>query len=150
FVTIVSAKLSNGEVIVLAVLEGRKKETVAQFLEQIPNELKKTIRRVCTDLYDGFINAVKEILQRARIVADRFHVAKAYRNCVDDLRKQEMRHLKKQLSKQEQDELKGAMWALRKNKEDLKPEEQDLLNRLFQHSSKLKQAYRFREQLTAI
>src|SRR5438445_1269925 len=42
------------------------------------------------------------------------------------------------------------MWALRKNKEDLKPEEQDLLNRLFEHSPKLKLAYRYRQQLAAI
>ena len=150
FVTIVSTRLSNGEVVVLAVLEGRKKETVAQFLQQIPGELKKTVRRVCTDLYDGFINAAKEVLPRARIVADRFHVAKAYRNCVDDLRKQEMKRIKKQLSKQEQEELKGAMWVLRKNPEDLEPEEQALLKRLFELSPKLKQAYRYREQLTAI
>jgi transposase len=132
------------------VLEGRKKETVEQFLEKIPDRLKKTVRRVCTDLYDGFINAVKQVLPRAKVVADRFHVAKAYRNCVDDLRKQEIRRIKKQLSKQEQDELKGAMWALRKNNKDLKTAEQDLLNRLFAHSPKLKQAYRYREQLTAI
>ena len=152
FVTIVSARLSNGEVIILAVLEGRKKETVEQFLETIPDRLKKTVRRVCTDLYDGFINAVKKVLPRAKVVADRFHVAKAYRNCVDDLRKQEMKRIKKQLSKQEQEQekLKGAMWVLRKNPADLEPAEQDLLKRLFELSPKLKQAYRYREQLTAI
>ena len=150
FVTIVSAKLTNGDVILLGVLEGRKKETVEQFLETIPDRLKKTVRRVCTDLYDGFINAVKKVLPRAKVVADRFHVAKAYRGCVDDLRKQEMKRIKKQLSKQEQDELKGLMWALRKNKENLEPEEQALLKRVFEYSPKLKQAYRYREQLTAI
>jgi transposase len=150
FVTIISAKLTMGDVVILAVLEGRKKETVEDFLATIPTGLKSTIRRVCTDLYDGFINAVKKVLPRAKVVADRFHVAKAYRNCVDDLRKQEMRRLKKTLTKAAQDELKGAMWALRKNKVDLKPEEQQLLNRLFMYSPKLKQAYRYREQLTKI
>lgn len=150
FVTIVSARLSNAEVVVLAVLEGRKKETVEQFLETIPDELKKTVRQVCTDLYDGFINAVKKVLPRAKVVADRFHVAKAYRNCVDDLRKQEMKRIKKLLSKQEQSELKGVMWVLRKNPNNLEPEERDLLKRLFELSPKLKQAYRYREQLTAI
>lgn len=150
FVTIVSAKLSNEEIIILAVLQGRKKETVEQFLETIPNQLKKTVRRVCTDLYDGFINAVKKVLPRAKVVADRFHVAKIYRNCVDDLRKQEMKLIYKQLSKQQQTEFKGVMWVLRKNKVDLEPEDKVLLNRLFEYSPKLKQAYRYREQLTAI
>jgi transposase len=150
FVTIISAKSKDGDVSILAVLEGRKKETIEQFLETIPSHLKKTIRRVCTDLYDGFINAVKKVLPRAKVVADRFHVAKAYRNCVDLLRKREMKRLKKLLPKPAQEELKGAMWALRKNKEALTPEEQDLLQLLFAYSPKLKQAYRYREQLTTI
>ena len=150
FVTIISSKSISGEITLLAVLAGRKKETIEEFLESIPAHLKKTIRRVCTDLYDGFINAVKKVLPRAKIVADRFHVAKAYRNCVDDLRKQEMRRLKKQLSKQELEELTGAMWAVRKNPADLTSEEKSVLKKLFEYSPKLKQAYRYRKQLTNI
>lgn len=42
---------------------------------------------VCTDLYDGCILAVKEVIPRARIVAGRFHVAKKYGECADNLRK---------------------------------------------------------------
>jgi len=42
------------------------------------------IEEVCSDLYDGFINAVEEVLPDAKIVADRFHVAKLYRAAVDE------------------------------------------------------------------
>lgn len=150
FVTIVSSLSREGEVRVLAVLEGRKKETVEEFLETIPVKLKKSILRVCTDLYDGYINAVKKVLPKAKVVADRFHVAKAYRSCVDDLRKQEMERLKKILPKSEYDELKGAMWVLRKNPHHLQPQEQNLLKRLFELSPKLKHAYQYREQLSSI
>jgi transposase len=151
FVTIVSSRSGEGEIRVITVLEGRKKETVAEFLKTIPDELKKTIRRVCTDLYDGYINAVKEVLpKRVKVVADRYHVAKLYRGCVDDLRIEELKRIKKHLSKQEQDELKGAMWILRKNEKDLENEEKAILDRLFEYSPKLKQAYKFREQLTSI
>jgi len=34
----------------------------------------------------GFINAAREVLPHARVVIDRFHVAKAYRACADQLR----------------------------------------------------------------
>lgn len=68
---------------VLAVLPDRCQETVKQFLPGIPARLKTTIQTVCTDLTDGFINAVKEELPEARVVADRFHVAKNYRACAD-------------------------------------------------------------------
>jgi transposase len=46
---------------------------------------------VCTDLYDGFINAVEQVLPQAKIVADRFHIAKLYRAAIDALRKIEMK-----------------------------------------------------------
>ncbi len=76
FVTIVSAYI-NGRVQLLAVLKDRKKDTVKSFLKSIPTHLKKTVKSVCSDMYDGFINAAKEVFgKRTRIVIDRFHVAK--------------------------------------------------------------------------
>jgi transposase len=136
FVTVVSSKSRDGEVKVITILEGRKKETVENFLKSIPERLKGTIDSVCTDIYDGFINAVKEQLPNAKIVIDRFHVAKAYRNCSDNLRKEEMNRLKKLLPKEEQEEIKHTMWMFRKNKQDLDKEEKQKLKKLFQYSPK--------------
>lgn len=150
FVVIVTARLANGEIKILAVLPDRNKATVKRFLEAIPNRFKRTIDTVCCDMYDGFINAAKEALPKATIVADRFHVAKLYRDCADTLRKEEMKRLKKELSKEAQDEIKEAMWPFRKNKIDLKEGKQELLDRLFSYSPNLKLAYDFREELTAI
>ncbi len=65
FVVIVTARSRNGKASVLAVLADRKKETVKQFLQGIPLRLKKSIESVCTDMYDGFINAVKEVIPHA-------------------------------------------------------------------------------------
>ncbi|MEJ7710912.1 MAG: transposase, partial [Pyrinomonadaceae bacterium] len=88
FVVIVTARSSLGRVSVLAVLADRKKETVKQFLQEIPARLKKRIESVCTDMYDGFINAAKEEIPSAVVVADRFHVARKYRECADNLREE--------------------------------------------------------------
>lgn len=150
FVAIVTARSAVGEVRILAVLPDRKKETVRQFLESIPKRVKRAIRTVCTDLYEGFIQAVKEVLGHAQVVADRYHVAKLYRAGADHLRKQELRRLKKELPKEEYDEIKGAMWPFRKNPADLETEEQALLTRLFAYAPELHRAYTYREQLTAI
>ena len=65
-------------------------------------------------MYDGFINAVREVLPHARVVVDRFHVAKAYRACADQLRKQELKRLKAELPKEEHAALKGTLWLFRK------------------------------------
>lgn len=150
FVVIVTARSANGEVSVVAVLPDRKKETVRRFLQSIPGRVKRGIRTVCTDMYGGFINAVKEVLVRAHVVVDRYHVAKLYREDADQLRKPELHRLKKELSKEEYATIKGAMWAFRKKKAALSEEEAGLLKRLFSYSPALKEAYRYREELSAI
>lgn len=150
FVVIVTAKVASGEVKVLAVLPNRQKQTVRRFLEGLPKRVKRSIRTVCTDLYVGFIQAVKEVLGKAEVVADRYHVAKLYRGCADQLRKQELKRLKQELPKEEYATLKGAMWAFRKNSADLEGPEQEVLTRLFVYAPDLARAYTYREQLTAI
>lgn len=42
------------------------------------------------------------------------------------------------------------MWAFRKKPSPLKPDEAEVLQRLFAHSPELKKAYRYREQLSAM
>jgi transposase len=150
YVVIVTTRLRDGQVKVLAVLPNREKETVKAFLARIPTRLQRTIQTVCTDMWKAYINAVKEVLGQAVVVVDRYHVAKKYRDCADTLRKQELRRLKAELPEAEYDTIKGAMWPFRKNQADLNPSEADLLDRFFQYSSSSKFAYEFREELTAI
>lgn len=148
FVVIVTGKSANDEVKVLAVLPDRKKQTVKQFLERMPRRVKRAIRTVCTDMYEGFIWAVKEVLGKAHVVIDRYHVAKLYRAGADRLRTQEMRRLKQELPKADYAKLKGAMWPFRKRAAALEMEEQELLTRLFAYTPALQRAYEYREQLT--
>jgi len=150
YVVIITTRLSDGQLKVLAVLPNREKETVKNFLRRIPSRLKRTIHTVCTDMWTAYINAVKEVLGEAVVVVDRYHVAKKYRDCADKLRKQEMKRLKSELSAEQYDTIKGSMWPFRKNKAELKPSETELLDRLFQFAPSLKLAYDFREALTAI
>jgi transposase len=150
FVTIVTA-FTGGKTVILAVLGDRRKKTVKKFLKTIPKRLKKTVAGVCSDMYDGFVNAAKEVFgKRIRVIIDRFHVARHYRNDLDGLRKKEMRRLKKELSENEYGKLKGAMWALRKKEEELSGEEKQVLKCLFGHSPELEKAYNFCMELTDI
>src|SRR5689334_4170213 len=93
FVAVISALSEGGELYVLAVLPDRLKATVLAWLESIPQAIRAQIRSVCTDIWEGYISAVAEVLPDATIVLDRFHVARHYRNAVDELRKQEIRRL---------------------------------------------------------
>lgn len=150
YVTLVTGRLCSGELVILGVLAGHEKATLVEFLRLIPQRILKTVQTVCCDLWEAYIEAVREEIPTARIVADRFHVARHYREAADQVRKQELHRLKKTLPKEEYQKLNGSFRAFRKNAKDLNREERKILRRFFEHSALAKQAYALREQLTAI
>jgi transposase len=150
FVVIVTSRLDNGRLGILAVLADREKTTVVEFLRSIPQRLKNTIECACCDMYEGYTEAIREELPDVRLVIDRFHVTRAYRDGLEALRKTELKRLKKELSVQEYKLLKGSMWALRKERQDLTLEEHQTLERLFRLSPDLKTAYDLQNRLTDI
>jgi transposase len=83
-------------------------------------------------------------------IVDRFHVAKLYRNGLDELRKKELKRLKKELSKEEYKKLRGAMGILRKDIEGVKVEDLEVLKWLFKCSPLLELAYKLCNVLTDI
>ncbi len=150
YVTLVTGQFSEGEIVILGVLPGHEKAVVVDFLRSIPQRILAGLQAVCCDLWEAYTEAVREEIPSARIVADRFHVARHYREAADDLRKQELHRLKKELDKEAYQTLKGSMHAFRKNAKDLNPEERQTLKRFFKHAASAKQAYSLRERLTAI
>jgi transposase len=153
FVTLVTT-IVDGQVEVLAVLKNREKETVAEFLASIPERLRSTIKEACVDMYKGFANAVKKVLPHVMVTADRFHVAKAYREGADNLRKKELKRLKEELPKEEYKEVKGAMWSFRSDEKledmDANAEGTKALKRLLELCPKLRLARELRLELTEI
>ncbi len=101
-------------------------------------------------MWEGYVNAVQDVLPDATIVIDRFHVARHYRDSVDQLRKQEVRRLRATLPDELQDELKHILWPSRKRPAELDEEEQAQLKRFLLHSPALEQAITFRDELTTI
>ena len=150
YVTLVTGRLGTGEIVILGVLPGHEKAGVVEFLRLIPLKILQRVRTVCCDLWEAYIEAVREEIPHARIVADRFHVARHYRDAADELRKQELLRIKKTLAKEEYQKLNGSFHAFRKNARDLNQEERKALRRFFEHSPSAKQAYVLREQLTAL
>lgn len=149
YVTIVSAK-SVENLNVIAVLPGRSKATVKEFLASIPAHLKRTVNAVCTDMHDGFVFAAMEVFGKQKLVVDRYHVSKLYREPLDKLRIKEMKRLKKILPKDEYQKLDNMMWVLRKKHECLSEADKSKLAVLYQHSPELKQAHQLCLKLTQI
>jgi transposase len=150
YVAVISTRDTQGRVFILAVLPDRRKATVKAFLEAIPAPLKATIQTVCTDMYDGYANAVSEALPGVTVVVDRFHVAQSYHDGVDQLRKQELKRLQQELPDAEYEPLKGLMWVVRQDWTRLSEADQHRLLPLFRQSPALEQAYCLRQVLTGI
>lgn len=150
FVAIVSARTKDQRLLLLAVLPDRLKATVLAWLHTIPAAIRQAISSVCLDMWEGYVRAAEEVLTHATIVVDRFHVAQHYRECVDELRKDELKRLAKELSEAELKQLKETLWPLRKAAHELHDEERTHLAIFFRHSPQLQRAYDLREDLTAI
>jgi transposase len=107
-------------------------------------------------MWDGYLGAIADFMAahpgiEARVVIDRFHVAKNYREDFDKLRKKELRRLKQELPEATYQEVgHGMHWVLRHNYANLNDGDKVRLRRLFQYSPVLHQAYTLREELTAI
>jgi len=150
FVTLVTYRM-NEEVRILGVIKGREKADVVQFLKGIPKRLRKTVVVACCDLYEGYMNAIKEVFKgKVPIVADRFHVRRLYRKSLVALRKVELAKLKKSLSQKQYEQLKPAIALLRKHKDYFSKDEKKVLDSLFELSPKLKQGYQFSRELSGL
>jgi len=151
YVTLITSRTEGG-IQIIAVLKGREKAIVKDFLILIPKSLKKTIDGVCTDMYDGFINAAKEALgAEIPIIADRYHVSKLYRKCLVSLRKKELKKLKKSMAPEEDKSWAPAISLLCKRKEYAMSEaEGKQLEPLFKAAPKIKEAYSLCLKLTTI
>jgi len=150
YIVIISVRTKSGALSVIAVLSDRKKETVKAFLESIPKNLKKTVKTVCTDMYDGFVNSAIEVFGQQVVVIDRYHIAKLYRKPLDTLRIKEMQRLKRELTHEEYSKLEGAMWALRKQYECLTEIDKSTLETIYKYSPALKKAHSYALKLTHI
>ena len=150
YVSIVSTVGIDGKLRVIAVIKDRNKEDIKAFFESIPSDLKKTVKQVCTDMYDGYVYAAIEVFGPQAVVIDRYHVAKLYRKPLDKLRIKEMARIKNEISDEEYAHLEGMMWILRKQHECLSEADKSKLARLYQYSPSLKKAHSFALKLTQI
>jgi transposase len=147
-VVLVTVPREGGGLEILAVRAARQKETVAAFRRAIPETLRRTIARAGTERSEGFAGASAPEVPWAEIVIARFHVARAYRDGADTVRKKELKRLKSTVPRAEYAAITGARWPFRQQPGDLEPQEWDLLERLLTDSPKIEAAYHRRADLT--
>ena len=144
------ARDAQGRTHVLTVLPDRLQATVQAFLETIPQDLKATIQRVCSDMWEGYAGAVAAALPKAHLVVDRFDVAVHYREAVDDLRQPEFRRLNAGRPADQALPTAELRRLLRREWSSLTPAQPGQLIELFALTPTLVSAYLLRTTLTAI
>ncbi len=71
---------------VVDLLASRSQQTVVKWLQRVPHP--EQIEAVCMDMWQPYKLAVREVLPRATIVVDRFHVVKMANQAVEQVRKE--------------------------------------------------------------
>jgi transposase len=129
---------------VLEILEGRDKDLVVNYLRANKDGLLASLEEVTTDMWDGYVNAAKEVFGQAiRVTIDRFHVVKNFQEHLVRAR----REIQRELDKEQAKELKGTRWLWATNPENLIQEERLELDGLKQRFPRLQQLVDQRESL---
>jgi len=127
--------------LVLDVLPDRNKATLEKWLDERGKAWCEADEVACSDMWDAYQNVAAEKLPNARRIVDRFHVMK---NLNDTLTKAR-RAIQKEATEDTKEIWKGCRWLLVKNKENLKAEEQQKLDKMLAASPELQACDEFKE-----
>lgn len=133
---------------VLEVLESRDKATVKQYLEGgRASGLLAGVEEVTTDMWDGYVEAVKEAFEgTVQVTVDRFHVMQNFQDRLTEAR----REIQREIDKEDAKALKGSRWLWVTNDENLSAEQRRELETLCVKFPRLGQLRAQRESLRRI
>lgn len=141
FLTVVS-DLERGEPLWVG-LE-RKRETLDRFFaEALPPQRRRAVRAVCVDMWEPFVQSLREHLPHARIVYDKFHVLRHVNEALDETRRAEF--FRK--GGEARGLLRGKRWLLLRRWADLERDERRLVRELLALNHRLAKAHLLKEQL---
>jgi len=132
--------------IVIRTVMGRRYDDVALALRTLGTGRLARIQCVSLDMWDPYIKAVKENCPNARLVFDKFHVVKKINEALDCVRRKEFA----KASESERLNMKRKRYLILSREENLKPEQQEDLDKLVQKNERLHKAYLLKEQILSI
>jgi transposase len=138
----------------IALLPSRTQEALGQVFSEWGTGVLAGIEGVSIDLWRPYQSLVEEMMPKATIVADRFHVTKLLNEELDNQRKAEKRAAKKIRKKVERERvlggLNGSKYVLLRNDKDLNDRQREKLIEVSQVCPKLATMYRLKEEFRGI
>lgn len=123
----------------------RTRECLGQFFAGMTRQQKARIEAVAMDMWEPYIQVVREAIPHAEIVFDLYHVVAAYNKVIDRVRMEEYR----KASTKDKAVFKGARYLLLKRRLE-RPEQREHLRRLLDLNETLFFAYVLRDKLALI
>jgi transposase len=145
----------------ISILPARTQEEISRVMRGWGTEVLDSIEEVSIDLWKGYKNLVTELMPKAQVVADRFHVMAQINKELDIQRKREKRKVEdlikaadtpEEKAKHEQvlEGFKKSKYVLLKNEKDLSEEQESKLIEVKEVSSKLKRMHELKEEIRKI
>lgn len=139
YISVLSSPLAG---CVIDVIAGRDKQATKALLEQvITPENRDFVETVSVDMWKAYLSSIEEILPKADIVHDRFHLIKYLNDAIDKVRRREVKH---------HEELKNSRFVLLKNKENLTDNQQIIFEHIQAANYQVSKAWRVREDFKDI
>lgn len=135
-------QIEDGLKRLLYVAQDRTEESLRGFFTSLGEEAKGSIRFVCSDMWQAYLNVIAEQVGHAIHVLDRFHIMKKMNAGIDSVRREEAGKLKREGY---EPVLKHSRWCLLKRRENLTEKQTVKLQELLQYNLKSVRSHLMRE-----
>ena len=123
--------------------KGKARETIDRFFNEVLSDYqKKRVEWACCDMSETFIGAIKDHCPNAQLVLDRFHIAKALNEALDEVRKEQWRGAKGD----ERKALKGLRWLLFRHPSKRSKADTRILNELRKSNRRIHRAWILKDE----
>jgi len=130
--------------------EGRDKQTVLGFFEQLGPERRSQIKLISSDLGEWITRAVQECCPSSTLCLDPYHVVALATQALDEVRREVWQRARRAGDTHGARWLKGARWALWQRPEHLTERQQAKLASIEAVNRRLYRAYLLKEQLRLV
>jgi transposase len=128
---------------VIWVGRGKGRETIDKFFnEMLSDYQKRHIELASCDMSKAYIGAIEKHCPNATLVLDRFHIAKALNEAVDEVRKEEWR----KAPVDGRNALKGLRWLLFRHSSNRSKKDSQVLNALRKGNRRIHRAWVLKDE----
>jgi transposase len=135
-------QIEEGMKRLLWVAQERTEDSLRRFFQILDDETRLSIRFVCSDMWQPYLNVIAEQLKHAVHVLDRFHIMKKMNEAIDEVRRGEVRRLEEDGY---EPVLKHSRWCLLKRPENRTEKETVKLSELLQYNLQSVRSHLLRE-----